>query len=65
MLLLLKFCSQELSKIAQSGHTALKKDLAKFRHFGTSLKVLGNFLGFWQKCFTIGQIFIVVDGQIV
>ena len=26
-------------------------DLAKFHHFGTILKVLGNFLGFWDVLF--------------
>ena len=51
-------------------------DLAKCRHFDTILKVLGAFLRvylacgnfyilLWQKCFAIGQIFIVVDSQIV
>ena len=51
-------------------------DLAKFRHFGTILKVLGAFLMaqlvfgkilmlLLLKFFTIGQVFIVVDGQIL
>ena len=46
----------------------------KFHHFGTILKVLGKFLrdylvfgNFlilpWQKCYAIGQVFIVVDGR--
>ena len=51
-------------------------DLAKFRHFGTILKVLGKILRdylifgkililLWQKCFTIGQVLVVVDGKIL
>ena len=51
-------------------------DLAKFCHFGTIVKVLGAFLKahllfgkililLLLKCFTIGQVFIVVDGQIL
>ena len=51
-------------------------DLAKFRHFGTILKVLGKILRDYfvfdkilillcQKCFTIGQLFVVGDGQIL
>ena len=50
-------------------------DLAKFRHFGKNVKVFGNFskvyLVFgkllkllWQNLNGIGQIFIVVSGQI-
>ena len=44
--------------------------LAKFRHFGTILKVFGGFLVLgqkfettWANCFVIGVIFIVVNGQ--
>ena len=55
---------------------SVQPDLAKFRHFGTILKALGKFLMvylvfgkiliiLWQKCFNIGQVFIVVDGQIL
>ena len=51
-------------------------DLAKFRHFGINLKVLGKFLKdyvvfgkiltlLWQKCLTIVQVLIVADGQIL
>ena len=51
-------------------------DLAKFRHFGTILKVLGKFLRvclvfgkililLWKECYAIGQVFIVVDGHIL
>ena len=50
---------------------ALRPDLAKFRHSGTILKVLGKFLRvylvfgkmlilLWQKCNDIGQVFMVV-----
>ena len=55
---------------------AVWPDLSKFRHISTLFKVLGNFLRvylvfgkimilLWQKCFTIGQVFIAVDGQIL
>ena len=51
-------------------------DLAKFRHFGKSLQVLGKFLIvyflfgkmlslLWQICDIIGLIFIVANGQIL
>ena len=47
-----------------------------FCHIGTILKVLGNFLWvylvfgemfilLWQKCYAIGQVFIVVDSHIL
>ena len=42
-------------------------DLAKFRHFGKILMVYLVFgkilILLWQKRFTIGQVFIVVNGQ--
>ena len=51
-------------------------DLAKFRHFGKTLKVVSKFLTvyflsgkmlslLWQICDNIGLIFIVVNGQIL
>ena len=47
-------------------------DLAKFRHFGKIIKVLGNFKDFiqvfvilWPILYPIGQIFIYVNGQIL
>ena len=47
-------------------------DLAKFRHFGKIIKVLGNFKDFiqvfvilWPILYPIGQIFIYVIGQIL
>ena len=50
---------------------ALWPDLAKFRHFGKILDIFGDFWGFgkkfnllWHILNAIGQIFIVVQGQI-
>ena len=58
------------------GTTTVWPDLAKFRQIGTILKVSGNILRVYlvfgkmliqlrRKCFTIGQVFIVADGQIL
>ena len=49
-------------------------DFAKFRHFGKKIKALGNFYKpwvvswnffnlLWQKCYALGQFYIVVNDQ--
>ena len=65
-----------LSNSWRPTEAAVWPDLAKFRHFGTIMKELGNFLRvflvfgkmlslLWQKCFAICQVFIVVNSHIL
>ena len=62
------------SRIMRSGSEW--RDLTKLCHFGTIIKVLGKFLKvylvfgkmlilLWQKCYAVGQVFIVVDSNIL
>ena len=57
-------------------HFSVTRFGAKFRHFGTILKVLEKFLLvklvfgkmlilLWQKCYAIEQVFIVLDSDIL
>ena len=70
-----EFC-ELTGKMSYTTFWSVWPDLATFRHFGTILKVLGKYLKvylvlgnvlllFKQKCFTIGQVFIIVDGQVL
>ena len=68
-------CSTKSQMWPFCGRATVWPDLAKFHHVGTILKVLVKFFRvclvfgkimilLWQKCFTIGQVLIAIDGQI-
>ena len=70
------FRCQLLSNVFCTTYPPVWRDLAKFRHFGKSLRVFGKFVTFyfifgeilsslWQICVIIGLIFIVANGQIL